>query len=261
MSKMKKRMSTEMGRIRVFPYKQGSRSAKALADALGGKVLKRENSKYLHREDDLVINWGASDSPYEGRTVANQPSAIFVAQNKLTCFQTLLQAGVRVPAFWTDEADIEEDVTFPIVCRTLLTASEGRGIVIAEEPHQLVPAPLYTQYIKKKDEYRVHVLRTPGAADATVIAVQRKAKRNGVEADFKVRNLKNGFVFVRDNVNPPADVIEQAKQSIIATGLAFGAVDVIWNEHQQQAYVLEINTAPGLEGQTVEDYKNAFLHL
>jgi D-alanine-D-alanine ligase-like ATP-grasp enzyme len=36
--------------------------------------------------------------------------------------------------------------------------------------------------------------------------------------------------------------------------LDFGAVDVIWNEKQQRAYVLEVNTAPGLEGQTVDDY-------
>ena len=41
-------------------------------------------------------------------------------------------------------------------------------------------------------------------------------------------------------------------------GLDFGAVDVIWNEHESKAYVLEINTAPGLEGSTVEDYKEFF---
>ena len=38
----------------------------------------------------------------------------------------------------------------------------------------------------------------------------------------------------------------------------FGAVDVVWNQQNGQAYVLEINTAPGLAGQTITSYANAF---
>ena len=45
-----------MGRIRILPYRQGSKSAKALAEALGGKVLKLENSSFIPREGDLIIN-------------------------------------------------------------------------------------------------------------------------------------------------------------------------------------------------------------
>ena len=44
-------------RVRVLPYKQGSRGAKALATALGGKVLKLEGSKFVRRPSDLIINW------------------------------------------------------------------------------------------------------------------------------------------------------------------------------------------------------------
>ena len=146
------------------------------------------------------------------------------------------------------------------MCRTPLTASEGRGIVVANNRAELVNAPLYTKYVKKKDEYRIHVLRRPGGMPVA-ISIQRKAKRNGVDADFKIRNLANGFVFVRDGVKAPDDVRIQAAAAIEASGLAFGAVDVIWNEHQGRAYVLEINTAPGLEGQTVEDYAEAFRNL
>jgi glutathione synthase/RimK-type ligase-like ATP-grasp enzyme len=45
---------------------------------------------------------------------------------------------------------------------------------------------------------------------------------------------------------------------MLASGLDFGAVDVIWNERQQRAYVLEINSAPGLEGTTIDDYVRYF---
>jgi len=56
-------------------------------------------------------------------------------------------------------------------------------------------------------------------------------------------------------------VVEQASLAIAALGLDFGAVDIIWNNHYQLATVLEVNTAPGLEGQTITDYANYFRGL
>ena len=249
-----------MMKIKIYPYKQGSRGAMALARALNGRVLLRKGSKYKHNPEDLIINWGAADSPFKGRRVANQPEAIITASNKLTCLDALKKAGVRVPDFWTKKEDIPDDA-FPVMCRTLLTASEGRGIVVANNRNELVNAPLYTRYVKKKDEYRIHVLRKPNG-ELTVISKQRKAKRREADnVDFKIRNLANGFVFVREGVAPPADVEAQALRSVEAAGLAFGAVDVVWNERRGEAFVLEINTAPGLEGQTVEDYAKAFRNI
>jgi len=49
-----------------------------------------------------------------------------------------------------------------------------------------------------------------------------------------------------------------ALAAVSALGLDFGAVDIIYNEHENQYYVLEVNTAPGLEGTTVEKYAEAF---
>jgi D-alanine-D-alanine ligase-like ATP-grasp enzyme len=47
----------------------------------------------------------------------------------------------------------------------------------------------------------------------------------------------------------------------MALGLDFGAADVLFNARRNQAYVLEVNTAPGLEGQTVNDYAEAFKEM
>ena len=44
-------------------------------------------------------------------------------------------------------------------------------------------------------------------------------------------------------------------------GLTFGSVDVIYNEHRDKAYVLEVNTASGLSGETVDDYVKMFGRL
>jgi D-alanine-D-alanine ligase-like ATP-grasp enzyme len=87
---------------------------------------------------------------------------------------------------------------------------------------------------------------------------QKKRRHDHDNPNWQVRNHANGFIYARSDVNPPAAVLDAAKKALAATGLDFGAVDVIWNQHAGRAFVLEINTAPGLEGTTVEEYKEFF---
>lgn len=244
-----------MARIRIYPYKSGSRSARALADALGGRVLRLEGSTFRPRQGDLIINWGSSRCPFQDRL--NSSSAVVQASDKLCAFDALQEAGVRVPRFWTSRDEIpHEDVRYPIVCRTVLNGHSGRGIVLADTPDQIVDAPLFVEYIPKQDEYRIHVI------NGVVVATQRKARRLDVEnPNWRIRNHDNGFNFAREGVIAPDDAVVQSINAVAALGLDFGAVDVVWNERRQLAYVLECNTAPGLEGQTVLDYRDAFLRL
>jgi glutathione synthase/RimK-type ligase-like ATP-grasp enzyme len=223
-----------------------------LAGALGGKVLKLEGSTFQPKIDDVIINWGASSCPIEN---ALNPFTV-TASNKLDAFRALHSAGVSIPRFASSSSDV--DWTGTTVCRHKLTGHSGEGIELVEEGQELPSAPLYVQYIKKKDEYRIH------ASADRIIAVQRKARRLDTpdsEVNWQVRNHANGFVFVRDNVDPPESVLSEARGAVTALGLDFGAVDVIFNEHEGKAYVLEVNTAPGLEGQTIEDYATFFRSL
>lgn len=253
-------------RYRVLPYRQGSKGAKALADALGGKVLKLEGGKFKPKVGDVVINWGFTRDflPPNLLTTAdydflNLPPDIKKASNKLNFFNLLNEANPSlIPKFWTKKEDIPDDA-YPIVCRQVLAGHSGDGIVIASTPDELVAAPLYVQYVKKKEEYRVHVGKqgSDQSLEPTVICIQRKARRAETPneaVNWQVRNLAGGFIFQRNNVTCPTAVLSAAKEALTATGLDFGAVDVIWNAQQGKAYVLEINTAPGLEGSTVSDY-------
>ena len=247
--------------FKVYPYKQGSKSAKALADVLNGKVLKLVGSKYHPKRGDVIINWGAGRVPDFGpATTLN--SNVVAAQCKLTTLQILFENEVRVPPFAAGREGLDlqlddEEIAFPVVCRTKLRGHSGEGIVIANNEDGLVDAPLYTKYIKKKDEYRVHVFR------GNPFFIQRKARKLDVEEpNWQIRNLAGGFVFVEiDAENVPDDVLTQAENAVEALGLDFGGVDVMWNEREQKAYVLEVNTACGLEERTAEKYREEFLHL
>lgn len=254
--------------IKIYPYRQGSKSAKALAVALEGKVLKHVGSKYRPKRGDLVVNWGSGDFNPAGFAPATTLNAdVTVAQCKLKSFQAFHGGDrgdkVSMPP-WATTKDGARALQFPVVCRTKLRGHSGDGIVIANNADELVDAPLYTQYVKKKDEYRIHVCHRPDpdpdAHQYWPFFIQRKARKVDVEnPNWQVRNLAGGFVFVEEEYNNvPFDVILQAINAIPALGLDFGGVDVMWNEKEGKAYVLEVNTACGLEDRTAQKYAEVF---
>lgn len=250
----------------IYPYKKGSRSAKALAQAVGGKQIKLEGSRYQPRNTHLIVNWGNSKGPQDWgggySRWLNPVMSVVVAANKLAAFRALQEAGVPIPEFTTD-VQVALGWGCDFMARTKLTGHSGDGCHFikhnapdGEEQYLPMDAPLYVKYIKKKEEYRVHICL------GEVIDIQQKKKRNGVEdANFQIRSHANGWVFARDGINPDDSIREHAIAAVTALGLDFGAVDIIWNAHQGQAYVLEVNTAPGLEGSTINAYANKIKEL
>ncbi len=251
----------------VYPYKPGSASGRALAQALGVRRISHRNSTFRGRPEKLIINWGASRVPEEVSkcTILNRPGAVHGASDKLMFFRN---AECRKPE-WTEDPQVAKDWLWEgslLVCRTVLNGNSGEGIILYEgtsmdDQDSLPGAPLYVKYVPKRQEYRVHVFR------GEVIDVQRKARRRDVPDDqinWKVRNHANGFVFARNGDalgDVPDDVLHQATDGVTSLGLDFGAADVIYNDRSGLAYVLEVNTAPGLEGTTLDNYVRAFRGL
>ena len=231
-----------------------SKSARALARALKGRRV-RDLSRVQY--GDTVINWGNSGVPPTMATLLNLPSAIGMIANKRIAFDIFRNADIPIPQY----ATTKEGVTWKgdTVVRHKLTGHSGEGIEMVKAGDELPDAHLYVQYIRKEQEYRVHVGRRND--ETTIIAVQRKARRKDVPdeaVNWQVRNHKNGFIFAREGFTVPDSVLGVCKSALLASGLDFGAVDVIYNAKEGKAYVLEINTAPGLEGQTIADYAQFF---
>lgn len=242
--------------IRIYPYNQFSESAKLLAEALDCWIIKREGSKYRPKFVDKIINWGCTRIPYDPSVtkVFNHPACVELATNKITSFRMMGEHQVSIPDFTEDKTVAEGWINEGIqVCaRATATGKEGEGLTI----HSTLPiptVPLYTKYVKKKNEYRIHVF------GGRVIDMQEKKKRAGVEErDTRIRNTANGYVFCRQGIQVPQCCQDEAVKAVQALSLDFGGVDVVYNKYHDKAYVLEINTAPGIEGSTVEKYKEAF---
>jgi D-alanine-D-alanine ligase-like ATP-grasp enzyme len=142
-----------------------------------------------------------------------------------------------------------------VVCRTLTHASEGKGIVIAEEAGQVVVAPVYTQYKKKKKEFRVHIFQ-----DKVVHVLEKRRKTNFEgTTDAKIRNTANGYVFCSDGVVEPVGLRDLALAASKVTKSDFKGVDIGFNEKKNELFVIEVNSAPGIEGSNVDRYVNTIV--
>ena len=249
-------------KIFILPYKSGSKSAKALATALGSKRIKLKNSHYRPSQQHLVINWGSRGEQAvileeSGLPLLNPPSAVRKASCKLRTFKTLSSEAVPMWTVCKEEAASWIGSGL-VVCRGKLNGHSGQGIVIASTVDELIDAPLYVKYINKKHEYRVHVV------NGKVIDQQRKMRSREVadeDVNWKIRNHSNGFIFGREGVDLPQEALDMCVESVGALGLDFGAVDMVWNERDDRYYVLEVNTACGLTGTTLEKYVEAFKEI
>lgn len=248
----------------LLPYKRYSAGAKLLKETLKAKWARKQTLRRFPNKN--IINWGCSNKtfPYQRwslgykKKVLNHPIPISIASNKLSTL-FYLQGSVNIPE-WTEnrsEAVLWLSRGVPVVCRTLLSSHSGKGIVIANNEEELVDAPLYTQYIKKTRECRIHVF------NGTIIHVQEKKRDKSIpdeEVNWKVRNKQNGFAYTFKSLKPISpEGLRQGLLAIKTLGLDFGAVDIIYNKQEDKWYVLEVNTAPGLYGTTLDKYVNAIM--
>jgi glutathione synthase/RimK-type ligase-like ATP-grasp enzyme len=243
--------------LKIWIYTGGkpSNGAKELASQPGFKRL--VTGKYV-KADDVIVGWGTSQlAPILNQPVINVPAAIKQASNKYFAFSSLAGAKVSTVPWTANQAVAKEwqDAGSVVVARMTLTGHSGDGIIIVEKKDDLVQAPLYTKYIPKVREFRVHATTT------NVIDTQQKVRDPDVEPkSWKVRSHANGFIFQRKNIVPSEARDALAILAVRTLGLDFGAVDII-EDKAGNFYVLEVNTAPGLEGQTIESYAKALTEL
>jgi len=150
----------------------------------------------------------------------------------------------------------------------------------------------FQNYIDVKDEYRLHMVldnliyavkkkRRANLTEAYVEQqsdkIKRMAEKKGVEvnddtlkmaleyqgkkisgADNVVRSNTRGWKFSSIKIeNVPHDLIVESIKALKALNLEFGAVDCVVDVNGK-AWIIEVNTGPGLEGTSFKKYVEVF---
>lgn len=183
-------------------------------------------------------------------TKLNSPKIIRLTSNKKRFSDILLDVGIDAPKF---ELLVDEKLPddFPVVVRETLTSCGGRGIHIIEkqgELESLLNKGFYwTPYIFMDFELRVHIL------GGTIVKVFKKIREDGLEEErYPIRNNERGYHFSSRKVeNCPklVDVITQINDAL-PEKTYFMALDVGWNPDSKKYFILEGNSAPGLNENT-----------
>lgn len=262
----------------MYLWHMGEAGGRQVKEKLGIQAILHQNSRFQGDPSKIVINWGSSNPPFEVLKcrVINPPNAVHRSVNKRIWFRYLNGKVNHVP--FTEDANVALTWLlegYKVVCRDRLEGREGAGIRIidatalnltvrtdSQSPwgwvanlisgrvrpnlRPLEGVRLFTKFVPSEREYRVHVV------DGQAICVHRKVSGT----DETIRNTSNGWHF-RRVTSYPSQLIQPAIDTVRELGLDFAAVDMLWDGNQ--AWVLETNTSPGIDGmtQTVLDYANA----
>lgn len=248
----------------IFPYRFGSRSAKNLAEALNTKCV-RKDGKYKYRQNNIIVNWGSSTAPKwqtKAVKVLNHWNKVKISHNKLSALNILKNNQVNTVEFTTDIEAAKKWIKDGniVMCRTQLENHSGFGIIISKQENELVNAPLYTKYVKGS-EWRIHVIKN--GDNYTVFDIQQKRKRVDFEGEPNnfIRSWHRGWNFCRNDIECNPKVTEEAIKTLKALELDFGAVDIKYNKHFNKAFVLECNSSPNMEGETLKNYSHEILAI
>jgi RimK-like ATP-grasp domain len=151
-----------------------------------------------------------------------------------------------------------EDQGHVVFGRECLNASCGKGIHIFDGTGDRLQHPsclVYTKYKQKKREFRVHVLQE------TVVYILEKRLRKDWDGsrESKIRNLANGWVFCKPIETIPEGLEELAVRASKVSSSDFKGVDIIYNKKENKLFVLEVNSAPGMQGTTLDKYINEII--
>lgn len=251
--------------------RRASEGAMSLAKELGGQRLRqfdgvsfiRKGKRLALADGDLVICWGdqVPEDVTKGKTVKFLNNVkiehMKAASNKYDAATTLINAGVPT-------IDVFPKEYFGHLNNQVLATLKADGYLQRKKDHiggndLLNPDGQFDYWVRKQEfinEYRVH------SFNGKSIRAGQKVPRDGYSLDGApgtikvhpwVRAYDGGWKIKYDGFKSTAAMRTIAHKAIAALGLTFGAVDIAQTK-DGKFIVLEVNRAPGIEGNSIRGY-------
>jgi glutathione synthase/RimK-type ligase-like ATP-grasp enzyme len=238
----------------------GSTTGKALLEALKTKGANLNGGMKDPGKVSILLRWG-SMLPVDANPgkVWNSKAAITKASNKEAALQIFKENGIKIPKTVVGIQGFQAE-DFPVLGRKAHHVA-GNDIILCLQRSDLDEAAKlgcthYTKYIPTKTEFRIHVW-----GDQIIKISEKVLTEPERHKDSWIRNFDEGYTFVSPKTHLPAQTKGMAIDAVACLGLHFGAVDMILGD-DGLAYVLEVNTAPGLQtDSSIEAYVNKFMEV
>lgn len=216
--------------------------ARALTGAGAGEVLINPG---MYPVGSVLVSYGVSLRDARLPTLNANAGVL----SKLEELQTLANRGVRTVPFLTNAEMQRHGVPAGEVWfGRKLSHTQGKDIMVVLQPEEIAwriaaGAAYFTRFIPVAREFRVWAYRRRH------MATYEKVMAHPEEYSRVGRSAHQGFAFrlVPSEV-VPREAVRQGTLSVDALDLDYGAVDII-QSLDGEFYVLEVNTAPGIEGE------------
>jgi hypothetical protein len=204
-----------------------------------------------HSRFPPLIRYGNHEGSYRKDTNYNSKEFITMCCNKLLTTNFFREVVVRTPLFYTSR-DIEKTSFYPIIIRTIMNGHGGIGIHVVkndEEFNNIWRSGYYwTPFVRLSSEYRVIIF------NGEPIKIFKKVREEGEDReDFPIRNNDNGYHFsIRENMDAFPNLlsfIDTKLKPLIPIG--FYGLDIGKIHDSEDFFVLELNSAPGLNTNTI----------
>lgn len=218
-----------------------------------GRILERliREAGGNRAEGRGLVSWGVR---LQGDHVLNGNAGRYDKYGQL---QRLDEAGV--PALTTTRTIPGDQATYPWIARTAHHVA-GRDIRLCLQPEDAAFALTHghdylTKFVPRAREYRVWAYRRRHLGTYEKILTHPERYRK-----FGC-NYHNGWAFrLLGEAAIPRDVVELAGRSVDSLGLDFGAADILVPK-VGAPLVLEVNTAPGVEGDGRQVIRSLARHI
>lgn len=230
------------------------------ANRVGGYRWRRSCKNPPRGAADLVIRWGNSLHDVQATVELNSRDAVRNATKKLEMMRILNEHSLSPPVVFHENSSMNNRGDERTAIANL---ANEEGMVYYRTQYDEVrytnpsSIPVNFQYVSKPidkvAEYRVHVF------DGKCVGVYEKVPNQENVRIFKDHNCD----FVRldmsneDNRRKIKGVRPKAVEAVGHLNLLFGGVDVIV-DRDRNIYVLEVNSAPGLNEPNIERWGQKF---
>jgi glutathione synthase/RimK-type ligase-like ATP-grasp enzyme len=227
-------------------------SARLLRNELE-KILEKKiilTSNYQKVTGKLLVRYGNSNEIFGEDLSPNTPEFIRLCANKKKFSELLLENNFYTPEFFSTG----DPKNYPVMVRETLCGSHGLGIKIAEDEEAFKflfrNGFYFTPFVNLSYELRIHVV------DNKLVKGFVKKWTGEEEEKYKIKVNHNCHFKLTDltRYNQLNKVIESLCE--ILNGY-FYAVDVGWDGNKKQYFILEANSAPGLNELTANLYASS----